>query len=96
MEGNEHIHLIGDHGIINGYIQHELSAGHSPFHQVFWIREDNDVVFFGGDEAPQLQQMKTRFIAKYDHDGKKASDYAAQRNDPAMLAILGATGPELR
>ncbi len=31
-----------------------------------------------------------------DHDGKKASDYAAQRNDPAMLAILGATGPELR
>ena len=22
LEGNEHIHLIGDHGIINGYIQH--------------------------------------------------------------------------
>lgn len=74
LEGNDHVHLIGESGLINGYIQHELSAGHSPFHQVFWIREDNNVVFFGGDEAPQLQQMKTRFVAKYDHDGKKAME----------------------
>jgi len=74
LEGNDHVHLIGEHGFINGYIEHELSAGHSPFHQVFWIREENEVVFFGGDEAPQLQQMKTRFVAKYDHDGKKAME----------------------
>jgi glyoxylase-like metal-dependent hydrolase (beta-lactamase superfamily II) len=74
LEGNDHVHLMGEHGFINGYIQHELSAGHSPFHQVFWIREENEVVFFGGDEAPQLQQMKTRFVAKYDHDGKKAME----------------------
>ena len=60
--------------MIDGHIQHELSGGHSPFHQVFWIREDNEVVFFGGDEAPQLQQMKTKFVAKYDHDGKKAME----------------------
>jgi len=74
LVGNEKVHLIGDHGMISGYIQHELSAGHSPFHQVFWIREDNNIVFFGGDEAPQLQQMRTRFVAKYDHDGKKAME----------------------
>lgn len=74
LEGNDHVHLIGESGLIKGYIQHELSAGHSPFHQVFWIREENEVVFFGGDEAPQLQQMKTRFVAKYDHDGKKAME----------------------
>jgi glyoxylase-like metal-dependent hydrolase (beta-lactamase superfamily II) len=74
LEGNDNIRLLDDHGMINGHIQHELSAGHSPFHQVFWIREDNEVVFFGGDEAPQLQQMKTRFVAKYDHDGKKAME----------------------
>ncbi len=74
LEDNDHVHLIGENGFINGYIQHELSAGHSPFHQVFWIREENEVVFFGGDEAPQLQQMKTRFVAKYDHDGKKAME----------------------
>ncbi len=74
LEGNEKVHLVGDHGMIAGHIRHELSGGHSPFHQVFWIREDNEVVFFGGDEAPQLQQMKTKFVAKYDHDGKKAME----------------------
>lgn len=74
LEGNENIQLVGDHGMISDYIQHELSAGHSPFHQVFWIREGDEVVFYGGDEAPQLQQMKTRFVAKYDHDGKKAME----------------------
>ena len=30
--------------------------------------------FFGGDDAPQLQQMKTRYAAKYDYDGKKAME----------------------
>jgi len=30
--------------------------------------------FFGGDDAPQLQQMKHRFVAKYDHNGKKAME----------------------
>ena len=74
LEGNDKVRLVGDQGMISGYIQHELSGGHSPFHQVFWIREDDEVVFFGGDEAPQLQQMKTRFVAKYDHDGKKAME----------------------
>jgi glyoxylase-like metal-dependent hydrolase (beta-lactamase superfamily II) len=74
LDGNDNVRLLDDHGMINGYIQHELSAGHSPFHQVFWIQEDNEVVFFGGDEAPQLQQMKTRFVAKYDHDGRKAME----------------------
>lgn len=29
-----------------------------------------------------------------DNNGNKASDYASQRKDPAMLAILGGTGPE--
>ena len=28
--------------------------------------------FVGGDEAPQLQLMKSKFVAKYDADGKKA------------------------
>jgi glyoxylase-like metal-dependent hydrolase (beta-lactamase superfamily II) len=74
LKDNDSVKLVEDHGMISGYIQHELSGGHSPFHQVFWIREDDEVVFFGGDEAPQLQQMKTRFVAKYDHDGKKAME----------------------
>lgn len=74
LKNNERVHLIGAKGEINAHIQYEHSGGHSPFHQVFWIREDDEIVFFGGDEAPQLQQMKTRFIAKYDFDGKKAME----------------------
>lgn len=58
-------------GYIDGYIHYEVSGAHCPFHQVFRIEEDEEIVFFGGDVAPQLQQMKNRFIAKYDYDGKK-------------------------
>lgn len=68
----EKLVLLEGDGNIDDHISYALSGGHSPFHQVFWIREHDEVIFFGGDEAPQLHQMKSRFIAKYDHDGKKA------------------------
>jgi hypothetical protein len=61
-------------GIIDNYIHYEITSAHSPFHQVFWIKENNEIIFFGGDDAPQLQQMKHRFIAKYDYDGKKCME----------------------
>jgi hypothetical protein len=72
LEGHDKVELLDDYGVIDGYISHQLSSGHSLFHQVFFIREDGDTLLFAGDEAPQLQQMKTRFVAKYDQDGKKA------------------------
>ena len=59
-------------GNIDQYIRYEVTGAHCPFHQVFWIEEDGEKIFFGGDVAPQLQQMKSRFIAKYDFDGKKS------------------------
>jgi len=62
--------LDGD-GVIDDYITYQVTAAHSPHHQVFWIKENNEILFFGGDDAPQLQQMKSRFVAKYDYDGKK-------------------------
>jgi glyoxylase-like metal-dependent hydrolase (beta-lactamase superfamily II) len=65
--------LEGD-GIINGYIKYQVTAAHAPFHQVFWIVDGGETVFFGGDDAPQLQQMKSRFVAKYDYDGKKCME----------------------
>jgi len=66
--------LTDDEGDIDGYIHYQLTGAHSPFHQVFWIRENNETIFFGADDAPQLHQMKHRFIAKYDYDGKKAME----------------------
>jgi len=71
----ENVHFLhDDRGTIDGYIHYEVTAGHSPFHQVFRITEEDKVAFFGGDDAPQLQQMKSRFVAKYDYDGKKCME----------------------
>jgi glyoxylase-like metal-dependent hydrolase (beta-lactamase superfamily II) len=66
--------LEDDHGFIDNYIEYQLTGAHSKFHQVFFIKEENEIIFFGGDDAPQLQQMKSRFIAKYDFDGKKCME----------------------
>lgn len=66
--------LTEDEGTIGGNISYQLTGAHSPFHQVFWIREGNDTVFFGGDDAPQLQQMKHKYVAKYDFNGRKAME----------------------
>jgi len=66
--------LSEDKGAIDNYIQYEVTGAHSPFHQIFWIKTEGKTIFFGGDDAPQLQQMKHRFIAKYDYDGKKAME----------------------
>jgi glyoxylase-like metal-dependent hydrolase (beta-lactamase superfamily II) len=61
-------------GFIDGYIRYELTGGHCPFHQVFHIEENGEHVFFGADVAPQLNQMKSRFVAKYDYDGRKCME----------------------
>ncbi|MCB0700501.1 MAG: MBL fold metallo-hydrolase [Chitinophagales bacterium] len=64
--------LEEEQGEIDGYIKYFHSGGHSPYHIVYLIDDGTDKVFFGGDEAPQLKQMKIKYVAKYDYDGKKA------------------------
>lgn len=68
------VKLLQGNGVIDGYIKHEITGAHCPYHQVFWIVDGGEKVFFGGDEAPQLQQMKSRFVAKYDYDGKRSME----------------------
>lgn len=65
-------------GSIDQYISFIVTGAHSPFHQVFRIEEEEQVIFYGGDVAPQLQQMRNRFIAKYDYDGKKCMELRQQ------------------
>jgi len=71
---NKVVWLRDDEGSIDGYIQYKVTGAHSPLHEVFWIKDPEGIIFFGGDDAPQLQQMKHRFVAKYDYDGKKAME----------------------
>lgn len=70
--------FLEGNGVIDGYIRYEVTGAHCPWHQVFWIVDGGEKVFFGGDDAPQLQQMKSRFIAKYDYDGKKCMELRQQ------------------
>lgn len=70
--------LQENEGLIDGYIHYEVTGAHSKYHQVFTIREKDETIFFGGDDAPQLQQMKNRFVAKYDYDGKKCMELRQQ------------------
>ncbi|MBM3431463.1 MAG: MBL fold metallo-hydrolase [Bacteroidetes bacterium] len=72
LANHPYVHWVVGDTRIDGYIDVMNSGGHCPFHQVIRIQEGEQIIFFGGDEAPQLQQMKHRFVAKYDHDGKKA------------------------
>lgn len=61
-------------GTIDGYIHYEHSGGHSPEHIVYWIDTAEGKIFFGGDEAPQARQMKIKYVAKYDYNGKRAME----------------------
>ena len=74
LGSSERLLLLDDNGIIDNYIEYEMSGAHSPYHTVFWIKEDEQIFFYGGDVAPQLQQMKSRFVAKYDFDGRKSME----------------------
>jgi glyoxylase-like metal-dependent hydrolase (beta-lactamase superfamily II) len=74
LAGASQVDLLRGNGSIDGYIDYEVTGAHSKFHQVFWIREEGEVIFFGADDAPQLQQMKSRYVAKYDYDGKKCME----------------------
>jgi glyoxylase-like metal-dependent hydrolase (beta-lactamase superfamily II) len=67
------VFLDGD-GVLDGYIRYTVTGAHCPWHQAFWIVDGGETTFFGGDVAPQLQQMKSRFVAKYDYDGKLAME----------------------
>jgi len=72
---SDNVVLLDGEGKIDDYITYELTGGHSPFHLVFWIEENGETIFFGADEAPQLRQMKSKFVAKYDFDGKKSMQF---------------------
>lgn len=78
LKDSDHVVLLNNGGWIDNYIEYKVSGAHSPYHQVFWIEENGQKVFFGGDVAPQLMQMKTKFVAKYDYDGKKCMELRQQ------------------
>jgi len=82
LEDSIQVEWLDGDGIIDGIedirVEYVVTGGHSPFHQVFRIELGGQTLFYGGDDAPQLQQMKSKFVAKYDFDGKKCMELRQQ------------------
>ena len=74
LQKSDQLQFTNGNGMISDDIFFEMTGAHSRFHQVFLIDDKGEKVFFGGDVAPQLQQMKNKFKAKYDYDGVKAME----------------------
>jgi glyoxylase-like metal-dependent hydrolase (beta-lactamase superfamily II) len=64
--------LNADSGQITDEIFYEVSAGHTQFHQVFWIKADDEIVFYGADDLPQKIYWSMHVAYKTDFDGKRA------------------------
>ncbi|MDB5117762.1 MAG: fold metallo-hydrolase [Mucilaginibacter sp.] len=72
LQRSANITFVEGSGEFKPGIRYELSGGHCEFHQVFWIEDNGDKCFFGGDELPEPEQLIRKFVAKYDYDGRKA------------------------
>lgn len=74
LVNNNQTVLLNKEGLIDDYIEYKTVGGHCPNHLAFWIKEESEIIFFGGDVAPTFHQMKHKFVAKYDFDGKKSME----------------------
>ena len=74
LQRSNSVHFVEGSGQLNPEISYELTGGHSEFHQVFLIKEDQETIFYGGDILPEPGQLLRKFVAKYDFDGRKAME----------------------
>ncbi len=65
-------------GRILDFIDYKEDGGHCPYHTSLLIHTNQGKYFFGGDVAPQLKQLKFRYIAKYDFDGKRSQELRSE------------------
>jgi glyoxylase-like metal-dependent hydrolase (beta-lactamase superfamily II) len=72
LQGLDNLVFVDGSGELKPGINYELSGGHCPYHQVFWIDDAGEKCFYGGDELPEPEQLIRKFIAKYDYDGRKS------------------------
>ncbi len=61
-------------GQVFDFMNYEQDGGHCPYHTSFVMTFENGIYFFGGDVAPQIKQLKFRYIAKYDVDGRRSAE----------------------
>ena len=78
LRNNSQVKFVDGDGTIDDHIIYRMTSAHSRYHQVFWVKEEGKTIFYGGDDAPQYHQMISRYVAKYDFDGKKCMQLRQQ------------------
>ncbi|RXM39118.1 MBL fold metallo-hydrolase [Chryseobacterium sp. CH21] len=63
-----------DKGNLSSEISFEVTGGHTPYHQVFFIRENGETAFYGADNLPTTAYLKYQIAFKTDFDGKLAME----------------------
>lgn len=74
LKNSTQVEWLEEKGSIRQFITYQNDGGHCPYHTSFRINSDSEHIFFGGDVAPQMKQLKTKYIAKYDMDGRRSME----------------------
>lgn len=77
--------LDDDQGNITDKISYQVSGGHTPFHQVFWVKEKEETIFYGADNLPQQNYLKYPLAFKNDFDGRKALEERTKWEEEGKL-----------
>jgi len=70
--------LKEDSGQIDSHFSYEVVGGHTPYMQVFWIKDDAQTFFYGADNLPKLNYLEYNMAFKSDLDGKLAMQWRAK------------------
>ncbi|WP_316833260.1 MFS transporter [Pedobacter aquatilis] len=68
----EIVWLTEDNGNITTEIRYQVTGGHSPYHQVFWVSSEGRTAFYGADNLPTQGYLRLPIAYKTDYEGKKA------------------------
>jgi glyoxylase-like metal-dependent hydrolase (beta-lactamase superfamily II) len=67
-----------DSGNITSDITYQMAGGHTPYMQVFWLKNGNQTIFYGADDLPKKNYLDHHIAYKTDYDGRKAMDLRRQ------------------
>jgi glyoxylase-like metal-dependent hydrolase (beta-lactamase superfamily II) len=72
------IWMNDDKGDIDEHFSYQVVGGHSPYMQVFWVKEDDQVIFYGADNLPKYNYLEYNMAFKSDYDGKLAMQWRTE------------------
>lgn len=72
------IWMNDDQGDIDEHFSYQVVGGHSPYMQVFWVKEDGQIIFYGADNLPKYNYLEYNMAFKSDYDGKLAMKWRTE------------------